>query len=96
MEENLDVLFPYKLSFFYYGLLGFLSTSLVAIPVSLCTGGRQQHVNKDLLCPLIHSLVDKKYQQEKQEAQNEKELMQLNKNNTDTDYLDWLYGVSQK
>lgn len=70
-EENLPI-YPYRISSYYYTLVGAIITALIAIPVSLKTGGRKQVVDRDLLSPVIYrfisdehvSSIDKKRQEQ--------------------------------
>lgn len=47
----------YRISFYYYGLLGCTVTFVIGVVVSLLTGGRNQKVDRDLLSPVIYCML---------------------------------------
>lgn len=50
-------MFLYRLSYYYYSVVGFLITTIVAIPISLLTGGAKQVIDKNLLSPIVRPFL---------------------------------------
>uniref|UniRef100_A0A146KR03 Sodium-coupled monocarboxylate transporter 2 n=2 Tax=Lygus hesperus TaxID=30085 RepID=A0A146KR03_LYGHE len=61
IEEVVEIPFFYRLSVFYYSMLGSLIVVVVGLVVSFLTGfNRLSDVNPDLLSPLVHPLLPRK------------------------------------
>lgn len=72
-------MFLYRISYYYYSLLGFLATTAIALPVSFFTGGFKQTIDKDLLTPVIHPFLRKAPKKPEEDQENTKELETLGK-----------------
>lgn len=70
-------MFLFRISYYYYSLLGFLATTAVAIPLSFFTGGFHQTIDKDLLTPLIYPFLKKVPKKPEEDQENTKELETL-------------------
>lgn len=53
--------YPYQITFYYYGLIGAIITTLIAIPVSIFSGGDEQIIDRDLLSPIIYPYISDKH-----------------------------------
>lgn len=65
--------YPYRISFYNYGLIGLTITVVVGVVVSLLTGGRDQRVNRDLISPVMHwAIKDRRNEYDTVEMANKK------------------------
>lgn len=55
LVEQDEILWVFRISFWYYGLLGFVITFVVSYVVSLLTGGYDDELDESLLSPMFRS-----------------------------------------
>ncbi|XP_017772837.1 PREDICTED: sodium-coupled monocarboxylate transporter 2-like [Nicrophorus vespilloides] len=63
-ESDWEPFYLFRISFYYYTLLGLLVVFLVAIPVSKLTEDSEPKVSKKLISPIIHFLMDEEDENE--------------------------------
>lgn len=51
--------FIYKITYYYYTIMGFVLVFLIGIPISLLTRNKNHHVDRDLISPVCHWLLPK-------------------------------------
>lgn len=50
-----EIFWLFRISFYYYAVIGFLTVIIVSYPVSLLTGGFDNELDESLLTPLFRS-----------------------------------------
>lgn len=58
LDDN-DIMFVYRITYYFYPLFGFVTVFLIGIPISWLTNNNDPPVDKKLISPIMHFILPK-------------------------------------